>query len=1271
MNHQARRISLRAILFASVFGAALPATAAAQDVTIDDPTTQTVDLEGGETLTVDASGSIVVAGAPAVRVASTPAGGLANILNAGRIESDGRGIDAAAGTTLSLTNQSSGVIQGTTGVYLDSGEIINRGSIVGTNGDGIYATGGSTVRLEDGSVTSSGGGGTVYAVNFRAGANNLYIDTGATVTGGIRGAATTGSGPDRAYMTGTGSAILPSMINFEGYYFLSGDWTVTGSFAATAEGSTISEGATLRWGDGGSSGSISGQITNNGRLFVNRTNQVLAFTTAPITGTGQLIIDSPGAAGGLTLRAPGSTYSGDTIVRSGTFRGGAANALSANSQVIVESAGILDIVAGFDQEIGGLSGVGAANINGATLTLGGTGVSTTYTGALSGDGSLVKTGAGTLTYGGSGALGGGVTVREGGLLVNNDLAANVLVENGASFGGAGTLAGNATVDGTLIGASGQTLTMQSLVLGANATVAASLGSEGAPVLFDVLGDLTLDGTLTVTPATDFGAGVYRLFSYGGVLTDNGLDVDPLGGGASGGLQTSTAGQVNLVVSTGSTISDTQFWNGTKTTGDGTIAGGDGVWSAGGSTNWTDLDGDTGEAWGGRFAVFDGAAGTVTLEDAAGAVSATGIQFVTSGYRLEGDPLTLASAVDIRVGDGTADGAASVATIASAVTGAGSLTKQDFGTLILTGANDYAGGTRVLAGTLQIGDGGTGGVLPGNVLIGGAVGGSTPTLAFDRSDDVSYGGTITGQGQLSQRGAGVLTLTGDSSAFTGTAIAESGTLSVNGILGGTAIAATGGRLGGAGRLGNIVVQSGGTLAPGNSIGMLTAQSATFDAGSAFEVEVTPDGAGDLLRTTGQVVINGGTVHVLAGAGNYSITSDYTLIEAAGGIVTGGPSNGFEGVTTDLAFLTPTLGYSANAVTLNLTRNDVDFTEIAATANQRSVAAAIQSTGLGAELYDAVLYLDGAGARNAFDLASGEIHASVRTAMVEDLRRPRAAVLQRLGTAPDGLGMWLQGFANRGDSRDRPNAARIERQSNGILGGVDVGGTALRGGLAVGYSSNDISAEARASSATAKSLHVMAYGGARLAGLRLSLGAGYSDVDVNSERAPAFGSLSGNYTASYGGSLLHGFADVGLPMALGGGSIEPFAGIAHVEARTKAFAETGAGPLALSGDRAKDRFTLSTLGLRAETSTTGPLAVRASAAWQHGFGDIAPVSHLRFADATATPFHVAGAAIARDAAVVDVDLMWRLTDKMRFSLGYSGQLGANVQDHAGSVSLGFVF
>ncbi len=50
---------------------------------------------------------------------------------------------------------------------------------------------------------------------------------------------------------------------------------------------------------------------------------------------------------------------------------------------------------------------------------------------------------------------------------------------------------------------------------------------------------------------------------------------------------------------------------------------------------------------------------MTVDDAAGAVSAAGMQFAADGYRLEGDTIELAGADGrsvIRVGDGTAAGA---------------------------------------------------------------------------------------------------------------------------------------------------------------------------------------------------------------------------------------------------------------------------------------------------------------------------------------------------------------------------------------------------------------------------------------------------------------------------------------------------------------------------------------------------------------------------------------------------------------------------------------
>ena len=223
-------------------------------------------------------------------------------------------------------------------------------------------------------------------------------------------------------------------------------------------------------------------------------------------------------------------------------------------------------------------------------------------------------------------------------------------------------------------------------------------------LTDVAGDLTLDGTLdvTATPGGSFAPGIYRVIRYGGTLTDDGLALGTVPGPGFF-VQTSVAHQVNLVNTAGLTLT---FWDGAAgPKDDGAVAGGDGRWqAAAGNDNWTELTGAINAPWDdGAFAIFGGAAGTVTVDGGVGAVAASGMQFTTDGYRLEGDALTLAGTPDaiVRVGDGTAAGAGVTATVAAALTGDARLVKTDLGTLVLSGANSYAGGTAIDGGTVEI------------------------------------------------------------------------------------------------------------------------------------------------------------------------------------------------------------------------------------------------------------------------------------------------------------------------------------------------------------------------------------------------------------------------------------------------------------------------------------------------------------------------------------------------------------------------------------------
>jgi fibronectin-binding autotransporter adhesin len=102
------------------------------------------------------------------------------------------------------------------------------------------------------------------------------------------------------------------------------------------------------------------------------------------------------------------------------------------------------------------------------------------------------------------------------------------------------------------------------------------------------------------------------------------------------------------------------------------------------------------------------------------------------------------------------------TVGGAITGTGSLSKIHTGTLILTGTNTYTGGTTINVGTLQIGNGLLAGSIVGNVTDNAA-------LVFDRSDGVTFGGTISGTGSLTQMGGSPLILTGTNTYTGGTTI----------------------------------------------------------------------------------------------------------------------------------------------------------------------------------------------------------------------------------------------------------------------------------------------------------------------------------------------------------------------------------------------------------------------------------------------------------------------------------------------------------------------
>lgn len=114
---------------------------------------------------------------------------------------------------------------------------------------------------------------------------------------------------------------------------------------------------------------------------------------------------------------------------------------------------------------------------------------------------------------------------------------------------------------------------------------------------------------------------------------------------------------------------------------------------------------------------------------------------------------LSGSGEVHLGSGRlyANNASGAGTLFSGVIdGSGQLSKTGGGMLVLSGENIYTGGTTVSGGTLQIGNGGTSGSVQGNIL-------NNAELGFNRSDDISYDGVISGSGSVYKAGDGALTL----------------------------------------------------------------------------------------------------------------------------------------------------------------------------------------------------------------------------------------------------------------------------------------------------------------------------------------------------------------------------------------------------------------------------------------------------------------------------------------------------------------------------------
>lgn len=798
--------------------------------------------------------------------------------------------------TLTLTGDNSA--GGATTIAAGATLQVGAGGATGTIGSGAITTNGGLVfhRGNNGvdmAGAIAGSGSVTYRGSGVASQGAFTLDDASTYSGGTTiDLARANLSAASAFGTGTVT------VNAGGQIFFTTALTLANNLVLSGDG----------WNEGGygqigalrigSTSTLTGNVTLAGNTRIGAGGSATGTLSGVISGASNLEIGGNAYLNGTIVLSGANAYSGDTSVNSASLT--LANALALQNSTLATGGVTFDAsVASRAFTFGGLKGSGALTLadngaNAVALTVGGNNQSTTYSGVLSGAGSLTKTGTGTLALTGANTYAGGTTVSAGTLQLGDNAATNY----GAT----------ARIRGTITVSSGATLLLQ----GSNA-----LGyNTGAKV--DAIN--LIGGTLTHAGNGDNGWGVaYTL--------------------AGGTMQTTGAGRFSFGGASGANTSVTTLASATTSTIAGKVAlRGDGNTNV----NFTVADGaaatdllvsaDISQS-GGTVGITKNGAGTLTLSGAntfAGGITVNQGRLNTSAASLGTGAITVGAAAGYGAsyvsggtpflnitdtGNATVSNAVSLAnpssagyyaiqkagtgsnlTLTGVISGGGANTVLQLDSptggdsttnFTLAGNNTFAGQLRLNRGYVTLTNANAAGTASiflqsnanssgnlrfsnsftlNNAVTFGSTNGNT--LSTD-GNNVTLAGVVSGGAAWTKTGAGNLTLSGNNT-YTGVTTVNAGRLIAgsNTAFGTGGVAATsGGTLSvgllGAGRsLANSVsVASGGALAGTASL----SGGVTLAAGAAYVWSIAnpaPTVAGTdfdrLAITAGTFALNAGSV-----------------------------------------------------------------------------------------------------------------------------------------------------------------------------------------------------------------------------------------------------------------------------------------------------------------------------------------------------------------------------------------------------------------------------
>lgn len=1063
----------------------------------------------------------------------------------------GGGTGIGAGSTLRVTADSAlGALSG--GITLAGGTLaVDQGFASART---VALVSGGTIRVADAAVftlsgtiggtgdfTKSGLGTLVltgsnsYAGNTLVEAGTLQVGDGGTsgtISGNVANAGTLAfsrsdnivyagaiSGAGALVQAGTGALVLTGMNSFTG-------------------GTQIVDG-TLVLGNGGTSGSITGNVANDGTLTFNRSDAVTF--AGVISGSGTV---AQLGAGTLTLTGA-NTYAGGTVVgSSSTLQVGSDGNLGAAVGSLTLAGGVLAPTASF-------ASARAVTLTGSGGFSVGTGVTLTLTGTVGGDGRLLLAGGGTLELGGINTYAGGTSVSGATLAVHAD----------ESLGKAGTAL---SLDGAALKVLHSFSTGRDVALSAAGAVIEVTGDRFLAVTGKVTGTGVLtktgEGRLTLTGANAYGGLIIHAGTVAGTAAS--IRGDVLDNGALVFDQSSTDTFADDIGGTGSLT----------VKGAGTLILTGTAFHTGGTT----IDGSTLQIGGG---------GT------AGWVSGPIVNSGTLIYDLAGRytfPVDLSGTGQVILeGGGTVDFVGSTYAGLIQTNDAHVILKRD----TETGANFSIGAGGVLSGAGSIGlldvlDGGT--VSPGY---------SPGTLAVNGKMTLSSGSTYRA----------------DITAGNGNDL-----IAVNGQVG-------------------------------------------IDAGTTLDVHAERGSYANYTSYTVLTATEG--VHGVFG----TVTTNFAFLD----ILPDYEDNAvvLNIVRKDIPFWreahTVNQFSTANGIESLGAGNDV----YDAVASQLKSEAFYAFDALSGEIYAttaSVIQQQSVFTRAA--VIDRLRQASVGTEGVPLAYAANGPQTAGFGADVAAV-MWMQGFGAEGDIASNGNAAAVSDTIGGFVGGFDAAFTEdWRLGAYGGYSRSWFDVGDRVSSGSMDNYELGLYSATQQGPLALRLGAGYAWHDMSMSRTVAFAGYDGANSSDATARSAQAFGELSYGLSVGPVDLEPFAGLAYLHLDGWNTVETGSTSALAVNAGAMDTF-YSTLGLRGgrDIEVNGiAFTTSFTLGWQHAFGDTVPAAVMTFASGSA-PFTIDGAPIATDTFVFGGGLSYELNPNTRLGVKYDGQLASSAQQNVVSGQL----